>query len=299
MVARREFWREEAQAAEVLAKWKISVLPVDPLFIAKSEEIICERIRSTSPGVSGCLASKESKFGIFYGDYFSNDGFCRFTVAHELGHYFLGGHWEHLFAEGEGRHDSESGFASDDPYEREADAFAAALLMPRELFKAACTKVQPGLTAVEGLAEKCGTSLTATAIRYADLSDDDVTVVCSKDNRVQFSFMSATLKQRRDLTPIKKNSGIPHGTETSRFNKSPLNVTQAKRATSVSTMDVWFDCDAKSPLIEEVRGLGSYGRTLTVLWSEPLPASEEEEESEENDLENMLPSDRWRQQRED
>ena len=81
MVARREFWREEAQAAEVLAKWKISGLPVDPFFIAKSEEIICERIRSTSPGVSGCLASKESKFGIFYGDYFSNDGFCRFTVA--------------------------------------------------------------------------------------------------------------------------------------------------------------------------------------------------------------------------
>jgi Zn-dependent peptidase ImmA (M78 family) len=99
MVARREFWREEAQAAEVLAKWHISVLPVDPFLIAKSEEIICEKIRSTSPGISGCLASKDNKFGIFYGDYFSNDGFCRFTVAHELGHYFLGGHWEHLFAE--------------------------------------------------------------------------------------------------------------------------------------------------------------------------------------------------------
>jgi hypothetical protein len=171
--------------------------------------------------------------------------------------------------------------------------------MPRVLFKAACESVQPGLTAVERLAAKCATSLSATAIRYADLSDDDVAVVCSKDNRVQFSFMSKTLKQRRDLTPIKKNSSIPHGTETSKFNKSPLNVTQAKRATSVSTMDAWFDCDAKSPLTEEVRGLGSYGRTLTVLCSEPLPAQNEEEESEECDLENMLPSDRWRQPRED
>jgi hypothetical protein len=300
MVARRKFWREEAQAAEVLAKWKISVLPVDPFFIAKSEEIICERIRSTSPGVSGCLASKENKFGIFYGDYFSNDGFCRFTVAHELGHYFLGGHWEHLFAEGEGRHDSESGFASDDPYEREADAFAAALLMPRELFKAACTKVQSGLAAVEGLAEKCGTSLTATAIRYADLSDDPIAVIGSKDNRVQFAFMSDLLKQRRDLTWPKKNSGIPDGTATHRFNRDPRNIAQSKRMTATALMDVWFDCGGTEYVNEEMVGLGpSYGLTLTILVAEPPRDPDHEEESEEDDLENMLPSDRWRQPRED
>jgi len=300
MAARREFWREEAQAAEVLAKWKTAVLPIDPFFIAKCEDIVCEKIPSTSSGVSGCLAGKDDKFGIFYGDYFSNDGFCRFTVAHELGHYFLAGHWEHVFADGQRRHNSESGFSSDDPIEREADAFAAALLMPRDLFKAGCAHVQPGLTAVEALAGKCGTSLTATAIRYADLSDDGVAIVVSKDNRVQFSFMSGTLKQRRHLNPIKKGSGIPHGTETSRFNRSPLNVTQAKRAVAASTMDVWFDCDDQSAVIEEVRGLGTYGRTLTVLWSEPLSeADEEEQEQDSEDLEDMLPSDRWRRPRDD
>jgi Zn-dependent peptidase ImmA (M78 family) len=301
MTARRDFWRAEAQAAEVLAKRKISALPIDPFFIAEREGIVCEKIKSTSPGVSGCLASKNNKFGIFYGDYYSSDGFCRFTVAHELGHYFLAGHCEHIFADGGGRHNSESGFSSDDPFEREADAFAAALLMPKELFIAACGRVQPGLVAVESLAQQCGTSLTATAIRYADLSEDGVTVVCSKDNRVQFSFMSRILKQRRDLTHIKKNSGIPEGTETSRFNKSSLNVMLAKRATAVSSMDAWFDCDSKAPLIEEVRGLGNYARTLTVLWSEPLAETEDEEDQEEDndDSENMLPSDRWRRPRDD
>jgi Zn-dependent peptidase ImmA (M78 family) len=297
-MAKRDFWKAEAQADEVLAKHKISALPVDPFYIAKAEGIVCEKIHSTTPGVSGCLANKENKFGIFYGDYFSSDGFCRFTVAHELGHYFLEGHCEHVFADGERRHTSESGFSSDDRFEREADAFAAALLMPRELFRAGCAIVQPGLTAVEALAEKCGTSLTATAIRYADLSEDPITIVVSKDNRVQFAFMSEPLRQRRDLNLIKKNSGIPDGTETSRFNKNSLNVTKAKRATSFSTMDVWFDCDGKSPIIEEVRGLGSYGRTLTVLWSESAPDSEDVEEAEANeDLENTLPSDRWRQPR--
>jgi hypothetical protein len=63
--------------------------------------------------------------------------------------------------------------------------------------KAACVGAQPGLKAVEILAEKCGTSLTATAIRYAILSDDPITVICSKDNRIQFAFMSDILKARR------------------------------------------------------------------------------------------------------
>jgi len=60
-------------------------------------------------------------------------------------------------------------------------------------------------------------------------------------------------------------------------------------------MDAWFDCGGSL----EIVGLGSYGRTLTVLWGESLPDPDEEEESEENSLENMLPSDRWRQPRED
>lgn len=171
--------------------------------------------------------------------------------------------------------------------------------MPEELFKNVCARVKPGLKAVETLAEQCGTSLTATAIRYAKLSDDPITVICSKDNRVQFAFMSDTLKARRGLTWIKKNSGIPDGTTTARFNKDPKNVAQSKRVTSSSTMDAWFDCGGSLEVVEEVVGLGSYGRTLTVLWGESLPDPDEEEESEENDLENMLPSDRWRRPRED
>jgi Zn-dependent peptidase ImmA (M78 family) len=297
--ARHDFWQAEAQAEQVLGKHKIIALPVEPFTIAEREGITCEKLSSVSPGISGCLVTTGNRFGIFYSDSFSSEGLRRFTLAHELGHYFLEGHWKHIFADGNARHVSDSGFYSDEHCEREADAFAAALLMPEEPFRAACTRLQPGLTTVETLAEKCGTSLTATAIRYATLSEDPITVVCSKNNRVEFAFMSDLLKQRRDLNWIKKNSGIPDGTETSRFNKNPLNVAQAKRATSYSTMDVWFDCDNRSEIIEEIRGLGSYGKTLTVLWSEAAPDQSEEKESEEKELENMLPSDRWRRPRED
>jgi Zn-dependent peptidase ImmA (M78 family) len=298
-VARRDFWRVEAQAAEVLAARRISVLPVDPFGIATGEGIICEKLKGF--GVSGCLCGAGDVFSIFYSDSISSDGFRRFTVAHELGHYFLEGHYKHIFADGNSRHVSDSGYSSDDPFEREADAFAAALLMPPELFKSACARVAPGFKAIEALSEKCLTSLTATAIRYADLSDDPIAVIGSKDNRVQFTFMSDVLKQRRDLTWPKKNSGIPNGTATHKFNGDPKNIAQSKRMISTALMDVWFDCGGTTYVNEEVVGLGpSYALTLTILVADaPRDPDYEEEESEEQNLENMLPSDRWRQPRED
>jgi Zn-dependent peptidase ImmA (M78 family) len=298
-MARRDYWEAEAQAAEVLKKRKISTLPVDPFGIATGEGIVCEKLYGS--GVSGCLCGAGNTFGIFYSGSIASERFRRFTVAHELGHYFLEGHYKHIFADGNLRHESASAYSSDDPYEREADAFAAALLMPEGLFKALCGRIAPGFKAIESLAEKCVTSLTATAIRYAVLSDDPIAVVCSKDNRVQFAFMSDPLKQRRDLTWIKKDSGIPDGTATHRFNRDAKSIAQSKRVISSSPMDAWFDCGGTVYVKEEVVGLGpSYGLTLTVLVAESLPGPEdEEEEIEENDLENMLPSDRWRRPRED
>jgi hypothetical protein len=111
--------------------------------------------------------------------------------------------------------------------------------------------------------------------------------------------MSDILKARRGLTWNKKNSGIPEGTATSRFNKDPKNVAQARRVNSSSTMNAWFDCGGSLEVVEEVVGLGNYGRTLAVLWGESLPDPDEEEESEGDKPENMLPSDRWRRPRED
>lgn len=298
-MARRDYWQEEAKAAEALAAKKISALPVDPFSIAKAEGIVCQRL--TGSGVSGCLCGAGNEFGIFYSDAFASEGFRRFTVAHELGHYFLEGHYKHIFADGKSKHVSEVGYSSDDPFERSADAFAAALLMPPAPFKSACARVAAGLTTIETLAEECVTSLTSTAIRYANLSDDSVAVIGSKDNRVQFAFMSDQFKRMPNLTWLKKGSGIPRETATYKFNGDPRNITQSRRVKSSSLIDGWFDCGGTSYVNEEVVGLGpSYGLTLTILVTEPSRDTEyEDDESEEQDLENMLPSDRWRRPRED
>lgn len=291
--------RAELQAARVLAKLKMSALPVDPFVIAAREGIACQRLY-TGSGVSGCLSGVGNSFAIFYSDSVPSEGFRRFTVAHELGHYFLEGHYKHIFSGGVSRHESVSGYSSDDEYEREADAFAAALLMPEGPFIRAREGIAPGLKAIEVLADECLTSLTATAIRYAVLSDHPTAVVGSKAGRVHFAFMSKILKERSDLTWIKKNSGIPQGTATHRFSLDPDNIARAKRIVSSSLMDAWFDCGGRAYLTEEVIGLGSsYGMTLTVLTPDSCPETVDAEDYDEQDFEDMLPSDRWRQSQRD
>lgn len=297
MIRRDDGFNGDVPAHEVLTSLKITTLPVNPFAIAERRDILHQEKPGLAAGISGCLMKVGDAFGILYSSRFASEGFKRFTVAHELGHYFLPGHVDALFANGQEFHQSESGFTSDDKYEREADGFAASLLMPKLLFKAVCAKCGEGLDAVETLADLCVTSLTATAIRFAKLCDDPVAVVCSKGDRVQFAFMSKPLQDDRRLTWIRKGSGLPGGTATANFNKDDNNVLKGKRARSTSTLDIWFDGGGDAELNEDIVGLGEYGKTLTILWADSLPDPEEEEQrvEEEEDDENLLPSQRWRE----
>src|SRR5271157_1307304 len=130
MLRRDDGFGAELQASQLLTKLQISSLPVSPFAIADRRDIVCEQKASLAPGVSGCLMKVGDAFGILYSARLASEGFRRFTVAHELGHYFLEGHVQALFGAGQQFHQSESGFTSNDKYEREADSFAASLLMP-------------------------------------------------------------------------------------------------------------------------------------------------------------------------
>ena len=96
----------------------------------------------SSGGVSGMLLRHGDMFGILYATHVKSEGFRNFSVSHELGHYFLEGHIDHILPE-DGAHTSHAGFVSGDPYEMEADQFAAGLLMPETPFKRALSRQIP------------------------------------------------------------------------------------------------------------------------------------------------------------
>lgn len=290
------WWKAEACATGVLAGMHITSLPVDPFQIAAAKGILCEERTSLQQGISGCLMRVGDVFGIIYSGRFQSVGYRRFTVGHELGHYFLEGHVDQLFSGGQPLHVSSSGFVSDDRYEREADAFSAALLMPKPLFLKGRASLGLGLETVHRMAALCQMSLTSTAIRYARLSQDATAVILSEEQRVVFSIMSPSLRAHRGLTWLKKGMGVPPETLTYRFSQDDANVAKARSAEGVSSLSDWFDgqdCD----LTEEVIGLGSYGRVLTVLSCEALPSEDEEparsDGRTDDEAEELLPSERF------
>jgi hypothetical protein len=89
----------------------------------------------------------------------------RFTFGHELGHFVIPEHRTALAFGLVPAHFSLAEYASHQPVEREADCFAANLLMPESTFRDKAKGTATGLDLVKVLAEHFGTSLTSTAYR--------------------------------------------------------------------------------------------------------------------------------------
>ena len=276
-------------AAEKVVKGRgISALPVDPIALAQDLGIEVLAKPASAQGVSGMLLRSGNAFGITYATHIDSIGFQNFSVAHELGHYFLPGHIDAVLAHGN-VHKSRAGFTSGDRYEMEADHFAASLLMPRLLFMEAIRTSGEGLAAIEKLANLCRTSLTATGVRYVQCSRDTLAIVLSTSNQINYCFMSNALREVKDLNWIRKGTLLPRDTTTFAFNQDVECVRQADRTGGTSDLQDWFGGDRSIPITEEVAGLGSYGKTLTVLTALDLEERLEEIEEEENLIETWTP----------
>jgi Zn-dependent peptidase ImmA (M78 family) len=271
----------ERVVAEVIREHKITGLPVCPFSIANAREIIVQGKSAGAPGCSGMLLRVGNSFGIMYSTDIANEGFQRFSVAHELGHYFLPDHPEQVLQHG--AHASRAGFTSEDPYEREADFFAGALLLPKVFIRPLVSLLPEGMDGLIELAKSCRTSLTSTAIAYAQTSSAAVAVILSEHGAVKFCFMSDAMKRAR-VGGIGKRDRIPSGSLTEKM-------ARAKRRVDLPVSDDtdlqdWFASDQSHPAREEVLSLRSAGELLTVLYSNRLSLADDvdEDSEEEADL---------------
>jgi Zn-dependent peptidase ImmA (M78 family) len=269
------------RARRVLNEHSITTLPVDPIAIAEKVGITVIAKPATAGGVSGMLIRQGNNFAIGYATHIQSKGFQNFSIAHELGHYFLDGHADAVFRDGNVHHSRAGSFASDDRYELEADHFAAELLMPEDLFKAEVGRAGSGFEAIERLSDLCVTSLTATAIRYGKYTDDVAAVVVSEGKHVRFCVMSKEFMALAGNNRISKGEKLPPGCPTDIFNRDSERIARAEREAGESPLQDWIGGNRSVDLIEEVVGLGGYGRTLTVLTAKDVVDVEALEEDEQ------------------
>ena len=123
-------------AQSILVSLGLWRLPVDPFEVAKREGIFL----AEDDYPDGFDARIEyfpngNKFGIFYASagVWRTPGRVRFSIGHELGHYYLPEH-RAIIRSGK-NHNSESDYSSRNPMEQQADYSSADLLMPIPLFR--------------------------------------------------------------------------------------------------------------------------------------------------------------------
>jgi Zn-dependent peptidase ImmA (M78 family) len=179
----------------------------------------------------------------------------RFTLAHEIGHYLLPMHeissspcrkrdierWDHSLA----------------TREIEANQFAAAALMPKEAV-ADLFVPEPSFAAIERLARRQETSLTASAYRYVELSGERVAIVWSEAGTIKWSKTSDEFFRR-----VRNGRLDPQSFAARAFRAAAIpDELDVVPATS------WLhdrNLVEDAVILEHSKSLGSYG-VLTLLW---------------------------------
>lgn len=265
-----------ATTAEKIIKEEELQLPIDLFSLAERNDIEIVPKPIDTKGVSGMLIRHGECFTIAYATHIENEGFQRFSIAHELGHYFLPSHPENIFKTGD-IHQSHAGYSSSSPIEREADHFAASLLMPKYLTKRVIAKFHDGLHAIRNMSEVCKTSLISSAIRYTNLTDAAVAIIVSSGCLVEYSFASPSMYKLKGYTPLTRGMHIPKNSGTYNFNKKTSTIDLLKDYSTDSDLMDWFHTDHQISAIEEIISLGSYGKILTVITAIDIDEDLEDE----------------------
>jgi Zn-dependent peptidase ImmA (M78 family) len=114
----------------------------------------------------------------------------RFTLAHELGHYFIDTHRIGLkngLLEPHPSHTSQKQFYT---IEREADYFASCLLMPEERFRKDIGNGKFSIEVIDFLRTEYKVSRTACALRFADIGNYPLLVAYAENNRIRWTYSS-------------------------------------------------------------------------------------------------------------
>ena len=273
----------QGKALELLREAGVASLPIRPIEIAKHLDIKIEAKPATVSGASGWLIRNGNEFAIVYATHIDNEGFQNFSIAHELGHYWLEGHPEHVFQDGT-EHMSHAGFGSADAIEHEADYFAACLLMPKPFCAPLINRNVDGMAGVMALARQCNTSLTSAALRYAELGTLPTGVIQCLNSKVEFCASYPLQAHVGWARALPRNAKVPAESATHRLAEDKSAVLQGSEDSDSSPASDWFPgADSKFGLIEEVVGLGRFGRTLTVLTLEKFDADGDEDERERDE----------------
>lgn len=191
-------------------------------------------------------------------------GRVRFSLSHELGHYFIEEH--RRIIQEQRIHNSIGPFRPvSDRIEGEADKFASAFLIPSFAMDAAVgNQGFLDLAGILELANQCEASVQATAFRYVRLAEEPCLAVVSRSGKILYSF-SSDEAQERGFKWL-GNHEVPEKSQAKACTMSSGSIILADHS---HTADWFSERRSGAKLWEESMMLGKSGYVMTLLtWSE-------------------------------
>jgi Zn-dependent peptidase ImmA (M78 family) len=259
-----------AELAEEVADSHCPGLRVDPVKIIEANDITLS-FGQYADAFDGLLEYQHGRFHIYSNlDRVEdpNAPRARFTLGHELGHYYINEHRNALKKGLAPSHPSFCEYASDLLVEREADHFASHLLMPRPRFLKVAMRSARGLAGILFLAKTFGTSVTSTAIRYAKDEVEPCAVIKWENGRFAWKWLSAKTQKSRLRRPIVLPQRLPPESPTARALAGEITAADFFSADTMARS--WFPRVSANEggnviLVEQAISLGRFG-VLTFLY---------------------------------
>jgi hypothetical protein len=179
----------------------------------------------------------------------------RWAIAHELGHFEA-----HAGVSFVGLCSSRDMLAAYEASGREpeANAFAAELLMPEDLFAKRCDVAKVSWTPVRELADEFAVSVTAAALRFIACTDERVCLVCAKDGVISWSAVTKNFGSRP-----RRNTRIKPWTESYAFFDKNTVETKPQTVSASAWID---DADDDEDLVEHVFAIPRLRVAMSLLW---------------------------------
>jgi Zn-dependent peptidase ImmA (M78 family) len=265
--------QEIAELAEAIAEEYFPSARVDPVAIVRAKGITVS-YGHYGDAFDGLLEHRYRRFHIYINlDRVERAGSprARFTFGHELGHYFIDEHRNALAAGLAPSHPSICEYESDLLVEKEADHFASNLLMPTYSFKQLAAPTALGLEGILKIAEHFGTSVTSTAIKYAQLDIVPCAVIKWNKDGFGWKWLSTETFRARYHKTIESVNYLPEDSPTAKA-VAGEHVPAQGFFSAGTTVSAWFpyvdDGGYRNAiLIEQAVPLGRFG-ALTFLYPE-------------------------------
>ncbi|SFU94591.1 protein of unknown function [Methylobacterium sp. UNCCL125] len=241
--------RYPVDVEELILEYSRVISPDDPVL-----EIVSRPLR----GFEGALVPvREAPCGwLVVSNSSASPGRRRFTVAHEVAHYIL--HRDRIPPQGIYCKEEDVSRRAGKDIEKEADTFAAALLMPlHDLRRQIDPKAKPTLADLGALAERYGVSLTAVTLRWLEITERRSLMVVSTEGYALWARSSEpAFKSGRFI----RTSGTPHEIPAGAGASQP-DLTEACRAGIAHPSGIWFDEEVEEFTVHAT----AFDQAITIL----------------------------------